>query len=114
MPDKEIIGGHAESILSLTATENNRLISASADKTLKVWDLEEQRRRYQLHLDSGDPNKMSFAKHQIRKDVEERLKNLNKVMEITSADKERKEELKNKKTNGSIIKRDLESPDANS
>jgi hypothetical protein len=81
---------------------------------LKVWDLEEQRRRYQLHLDSGDPNKMSFAKHQIRKDVEERLKNLNKVMEITSADKERKEKLKNKKTNGSIIKRNLESPDANS
>jgi len=94
-------------------------IKSMGEFKLKAWDLEEQKRRYQLYLDSGDPNKMSFSKHQIRKDVEERLKNLSAVMELTSADKDRKEKMKqlkikNKKDNGTIIKGDLESPDANS
>ena len=80
---------------------------------IKHWLLKELRDNYQKHLDTTESVELTFHKHRIRLDVEERIKAVDSIMKMVDIDLERKKQVKIKR-HGTIVKTDLESPDADS
>lgn len=64
---------------------------------LKFWNLPKVRENYQKHLDSLNPEKMTFMKHKIREDVLQRIEAIDKVTAIVEEDLLRKTQLKEKR-----------------
>ena len=64
---------------------------------IKESKLEEQKRRYKLYLDTIDASKMTFLKHKAKADVEQRVEQIEKMIDMVSEDMKKKKEVRQKR-----------------
>lgn len=79
---------------------------------IKHWMLDKEKENYQKHLDRITSVEMTFQRHRMKVDVEERLKTIDRILDMVQKDKERKNQVK-KKRNENISEADLGSEDEN-
>ena len=73
---------------------------------IKSWKLDEQRMKYQYYLDKN-PDDLTFSRHRIRTDIEQRVSEIDAVKIIVKDDAQRKQQIKDKR-NGKVDNQDLE------
>lgn len=64
---------------------------------IKESKLEEQKRKYKYYLDTNDPSNMTFNKHKVRADVEQRVDQIDNMIRMVNEDLEKKKEVRQKR-----------------
>lgn len=73
---------------------------------IKSWKLDEQRMKYQYYLDKNSDD-LTFSRHRIRTDIEQRVSEIDAVKIIVKDDAQRKQQIKDKR-NGKVDNNSLE------
>lgn len=74
---------------------------------IKHWMIDEEIANYTKYLNRNDPENMTFNKHRIRADVEQRIAEIQKMKEMVAKDVEKKNLIKEKR-NAKSTKENME------
>lgn len=64
---------------------------------IKHWIIDEEVLGYTRYLEKNDPEKMTFNKHRIRADIEQRIAEIQRMKEMVAKDFEKKNLIKQKR-----------------
>ena len=80
---------------------------------IKSWKLQEAKDDYQKLLNKHNPEKMTFQRHAVRAEIEQRIEQISNMQKMVEDDQYRKQQVK-KKRNDEESKRNTQTPKADS
>lgn len=80
---------------------------------IKSWKLQEAKDDYQKVLTKHNPEKMTFQRHAVRAEVEQRMEQISKMQKMVEDDRCRKQQIKEKR-NAEESRRNTKTPEADS
>lgn len=80
---------------------------------IKSWKLQEAKDDYQKVLAKHNPEKMTFQRHAVRAEVEQRMEQISKMQKMVEDDRCRKQQIKEKR-NAEESRRNTQTPEADS
>lgn len=80
---------------------------------IKGWKLQEAKDEYQKILAKHNPEKMTFQRHAMRTEVEQRMEQISRMQKMVEEDASRKKQIKEKR-NVKRSESDIQTPEADS